>query len=80
MAKFARIIELENDEQVLLLLEEDQYEDTFNLVVRTDVGPLVGRVTYGFSEEKKALEGLEKYSMDQAITFRKSIVEMFNES
>lgn len=72
MAKFAKLIELDNEEQVLLTISYNDDKNVFEASVRTDLDGFVVQVTFGFSEGH-ASEFLEHYSKEQAIAFRREM-------
>lgn len=74
MSKFAKLIELENDEQVLLTLNYNNEGDTFEVEVRTDLEGVTASIIIGFYVEEKALNMIEKYNEDMAIKHRQQMV------
>ena len=76
MSKFAKLIELENNEQVLLTLNYNDEDDNFEVEVRTDLEGVTASIKLGFNEEEKALKMLEKYKKDDAIKYRSEMVKM----
>lgn len=77
MSKFAKLIELENDEQVLLTVDYNDEDDMYEVAIRTDFEGLVASIKLGFKEENKALETLKKYNEDSAVKFRQQMETMF---
>lgn len=78
MAKFAKLIELDNDEQVLLTVNYNNDDDNFEVFIRTDLEGCVAQIKLGFDSEEKANKVLETYSLEEAIKFRSEIVAMFS--
>ena len=76
MSKFAKLIELENNEQVLLTLNYNDEDDNFEVEVRTDLEGVTASIKLGFNEEEKALNMLEKYKKDDAMKYRNEMVKM----
>lgn len=77
MSKFAKLIELENDEQVLLTVDYNDEDDMYEVAIRTDFEGLVASIKLRFKEENKALETLKKYNEDSAVKFRQQMETMF---
>lgn len=76
MSKFARIIELENDEQVLLTLNYNDEDDNYEVEVRTDLTGVTASIKLGFDKEEKAINMLNTYTNDHAISFRHKMETM----
>ena len=76
MSKFAKLIELKNNEQVLLTLNHDDENDSFKVEVRTDLEGLTASINLEFDDEEKALNMLEKYTKESAIKYRNEMVKM----
>lgn len=76
MAKFAKIIELENENQVLLTVDYDDEDDTFKVRIRTDLDGCVAQISLGFDTEEKASNLLNIYSKEKAISFRSEMEKM----
>ena len=78
MAKFAKLIELDNDEQVLLTVNYNDEDDNFEVFIRTDLEACVAQIKLGFDNEEKANKVLETYSQEQAVKFRSEMVAMLS--
>ena len=78
MAKFAKIIELKNENQVLLTIDYDDDEDNFKVKIRTDLDGCVAQISLGFETEEKATNLLNIYSEEKAILFREEMEKMLN--
>ena len=76
MAKFAKIIELENENQVLLTVDYNDDEDNFKVKIRTDLDGCVAQISLGFETEEKATNLLHIYSEEKAILFREEMEKM----
>lgn len=70
MPKFAKLIDLENGEQVLLTLNYNSEDDNYEIVLRTDLDVGVAEIKLGFDSEEKAKDVLEAYSLYKATKFR----------
>ena len=78
MAKFAKLFELENDEQVLVTLKFDNQQKTLNLIQRADIYGCVAEIKIVFDTEEKAQAALDSYSVDNANSFYKEVSSYFN--
>ena len=76
MSKFAKLIELEDGEQVLLTVNYNDEDDNYEVKVRTDLNGATASIKLGFNEEDKALRVLEKYTKKDATKYREQMVEM----
>ena len=76
MSKFAKLIELEGGEQVLLTVNYNDEDDNYEVKVRTDLNGATASIKLGFNEEDKALGILEKYTKKDATKYREQMVEM----
>ena len=74
MAKFAKLIELDNDEQVLLTVNYNDDDDNYEVAIRTDLEGCVVQIKLGFDSEEKANKVIETYSQEQAVKFRSKMV------
>jgi len=78
MAKFAKIIELDNKEQILLTINYNHKDHGWDVVVRTDFDGLSTQITLDFDNEKEAVEVLENYSKDEAVELRESMEKVLS--
>lgn len=78
MAKFAKLIELDNDEQVLLTVNHNDDEDNYEVFIRTDFEGWVAQIKLGFDTKEKAIKVLETYSQEEALKFRSKIAAMLS--
>ena len=76
MSKFAKLIELGNDEQVLLTLNYNDEDDIYEVEIRTDLEGVAASMKLGYDEEFKALETLKKYGKGDAEKYRQQMVTM----
>jgi len=79
MSRFAKIIELVNNEQVLLFFTYNNENDIYELVIRTDFEGMEASKKLWFKEEKKALEAIENYSQASAIEFSRQMEIMLTQ-
>lgn len=70
MGKFAKLIELDNEEQVLLTVNYNDDDDKFEVFIRTDLEGCVAQIKLGFDSEEKANKVIQTYSQEQAVKFR----------
>ena len=75
MSIFAKLIELEKKEQVLLTLNYND-EDNYEVEIRTDLEGVTASMKLEFDEEEKAINMLEKYTNESAIKYRNEMVKM----
>jgi hypothetical protein len=62
MGKFARLIELENNEQVLLTIEYNDEKEMHELVQRTEIDGMVAKIAHGYKTEEIAVKNMDKFS------------------
>ena len=80
MAKFCRIIELENKEQVLLVKDDNGENDSYDLKISVNLDDVTITATLGFGEkEDKRDKTFTEYSEKSALAFYKKMVEMTQE-
>ena len=70
MAKFAKLIEIDNNEQVLLTVNYNDETEEYETCIRTDFEGVVAQIKLIFKEEQMAIIAMEDYTRDQAIKFR----------
>lgn len=68
--KFARILELENDEQVLLVTDYNDETDKYEIKIITDLEYCRAQIKLSFENEQNVNEILENYSLEKAKLFR----------
>lgn len=73
--KFAKLIELENDEQVLLITDYNDDDEKHEVKIITDLDTCRASIKLSFESEEVVKEILEKYSEEKAILFRKEMEE-----
>ena len=76
MAKFAKIIELDNEEQVLLTLNYNAEDDCHEIEQRTNYLGMVMKMALVFKTREKAEEVLKIYSKVDALNFISSLNEL----
>lgn len=74
MPKFAKLFELEGDEQVLVTNRYNQADDVFEVQIRTDSEDIVAQIALTFEEEDKAIRYFESFSLTHAVNFRKEFI------
>lgn len=70
MGKFAKLIDLENGEQVLLTKSFNEQKKTFKVSVATDFEKAFLEIGGEFFEEHKANEMINNYTKEMAVEFR----------
>lgn len=70
MGKFAKLIELEGGEQVLLTVEGGENDDEVILNVRTEFEGVSAVIGLVYPNENEAISVMESYSVDRAHDFR----------
>ena len=78
MTKFAKIVELEQDEQVLLTINYNHKDDDWDVVIRTDFEGIATQLTLDFDTKEEAVEVLENYSKKEALELRESMERVFS--
>lgn len=78
MSQFARLFELENNEQVLLTSNYNDMDDKFEVEVRTDLDDCVAKITIVFDDPIKAYDYIKSHTMKTAVQFRQSMIDIFN--
>lgn len=73
MSKFAKIIELDNNQQVLITLNCD---DSYEIEQRTNYLGMTMKMSLGFESQERAEEVLDIYSKKDAIAFLKTLKEL----
>jgi carbamoylphosphate synthase large subunit len=73
MANFAKLIQLEKSEQVLVTMSYNDEDDVYEVLLRTDFDNCVAQIKMGFAKEKEAKEVVSTYTKTQAILFRKEM-------
>lgn len=77
MGKFAKLIELENEEQVLVTLEASDGDDVkCELSISTDTEACRATIKMGFDSLEKGRDALERYNKTDAELFRKDIMKL----
>lgn len=74
--KFARLFELENDEQVLITVTCDVDKETYNLTVTSIFGEISAGLDVEFNEREDAIKVMNDYTLEKAIAFRAKIDEL----
>lgn len=69
MAKFARIIDIDNDTQLLILVEYNSSTDKYEFIMQTDLEGVQIKSTLEMNSEEQAYIALEDFSFESAINF-----------
>ena len=77
MSKFARIIELEEGDQVLLIKTFDTSEDCYEIKIIVEFESVTASVNLGFDTEEKAANTLATFTVEDAEKLRKAIGKDF---
>ena len=80
MAKFAKVFDLDNDEQVLVTLEfqETENSEEYNVKVTTSLEEVTVSKINGYNDEEAQLKLFHRYSKKDALEFREVTVKMFS--
>lgn len=73
MGKFARIIELDNDEQVLLTVNYKQDSDEYEVEVRTEFEGSSAKVVTVFKDKEEAEHFMLNLPQEFAVNFRQKM-------
>jgi len=78
--RFAKLIELEEKEQVLLTVVFDDEDDDapYKLNIETAFTNSTAKIELGFIQEDQALEAMDLYSLESAVKFRDSMSVYFS--
>ena len=77
MPKFAKLIELENDEQVLLTVQEDNdLEGGYTLSIKSEFEACIVEMVLGFTTKEAALTHLNAYTTVDAVKMRKRMFDI----
>ncbi len=75
--KFAKILELENNEQVLLITDYNNDTDKYEINIITDLESCRAKIKLSFEKEETVNNILENYSVEKAQLFRKEMEKQF---
>ncbi len=73
--KFAKLFDLDNDDQILVTKDLDEETDQPTLVVSIDVDFVRPEVILNYKDEEARDKAFEAYNEKDAEAFRKSILE-----
>lgn len=76
--KFAKLIELENNEQVLLTTDYNDDTEKHEVKITTDLETCRASIKLSFDKEESVIEILEKYSLKEAGLFRSEMEKQWN--
>lgn len=79
MAKFAKLIEIEDNEQVLMTINYNEHEEKYEVKIRTDIESCTIQSTFGYEKLEDAKDVLDTYTEQQAVMFRTEIIKMLDE-
>ena len=71
--KFAKVFDLENDEQVLVVKDYDNDEEKDIVTVSTDFETARAAMTYKFKNEEVQQKMFDSFDMESAEKFRKAM-------
>ncbi|MDO5858936.1 hypothetical protein Q2490_16795 [Myroides odoratimimus] len=69
MAKFARIFEIDEYTQVLIMVEFNSNTDKYDISILTEVGGLQGKLEFEYDHEEQAYEDLNNFTTEKAHIF-----------
>jgi len=78
MKQFAKIFELENQEQVLVLRDYNTTIDEYYLIIRSDIAGIAFETKMYFDEEAKQISAFKKFSKNDAIAMRREFIKIYN--
>lgn len=78
MGKFAKIIELNNGDQVLLYIEYNDKSDLYELHIKTTYDGIEFAIKIESKEREKALKAMENYEENNALNFRQSMIDLLD--
>lgn len=81
MSKFAKLFEMPNGDQVLVVIkgDEENEDGPSLLALTTDVGGVTMSATLGFKGEEDAQKAFDEYDMEGAEVFYGSAMGMLTE-
>ena len=77
--KFAKLFELENDEQVLVSRFYDAESEEYKIRATTDFNGSTAEMATGYFSEEEQEMTFEIFDMELAVAFRKSMEPFFND-
>ncbi|MDM1502280.1 hypothetical protein HX071_08685 [Myroides marinus] len=75
MAKFARIIDIDEENQVLLMYSYNTNEEKHETHIITDMDNMQLKITLTFNTEEDALNVVNTYSHEQAVKFNQDALK-----
>lgn len=78
MSKFARLFELENDNQVLLVSSYNDDEDVFVIKVSTEIDGVALDVSMSYDNEDDSILEMENFNQEKAILFFNKMENFLN--
>jgi hypothetical protein len=80
MGNFAKVFDLENEEQVLVVLGFDNEEDKHEVKLTTEMVGVSISMSIGCEKEEQAQKIFDEYTIENAQEFRKNMDSMYNEA
>lgn len=77
MARFAKLIELKNNEQLLLVIDFNDSEDIYEISVSTDLDGCRAKLKIGVESLEFAESMLNDYTQEQGELFRAEMLNLF---
>ncbi len=77
MSKFAKIIEIE-EEQVLLTVNYNDEHDIYEVAKRTDFKGIAAKIEIGFGNKEEAVEYIKDFTYEEAVKFRSEMIRIFS--
>jgi hypothetical protein len=78
MKKFARLFDLPDGAQVLLYVVFNDEDNTYELKFITDLDGILAEIIAGYQTRERAIEALEKYTLEAAQKFHNNLLEATN--
>ena len=76
--KFAKIFDLENGEQILVVMQYDDEQNTHDLVVSTNIEGTKLDLTFSFESEEDLESYFNNLNTEYAVKFRAAMIEALN--
>lgn len=78
MAQFAKLFELPNNNQVLVVKDYNTEDDSYELRVTSEIDSMSTSISMGFDKEEKVEEALKNFSLEDAKNMRNQIMNLLN--
>ncbi|MDM1536377.1 hypothetical protein [Myroides odoratimimus] len=73
MAKFAKVIDIDEDTQVLIFIEYNSKTDKNDVIILTDIEGSQAKLTFEFDNQEEAYKGLNDFTNEKAHDFINSV-------